>query len=124
MHSKYFLSKISLLIFLGFMVSCSSSKTIFISNKLGEPINIQIFSNYKANNIALKDSINNKSIDKKLVINFGYGKWSKQDESDLHNLLRQSIIIEKVSKKQVYPKIQVKHISLNVEELWVIIKDK
>lgn len=123
MRSKYYLCKISLLVFSGFMFSCSSTRTIFISNKLSKPIYIQLLRNYNVNNIALKDSINHKSIDKKLVINFGNGKWSKQDESDLNNLLQQSTIIEKESKKQVYPKIKVRHINLNVEELWVIIKN-
>ncbi|NBB30984.1 hypothetical protein [Cellulophaga sp. BC115SP] len=123
MRSKYYLCKISLLVFSGFMFSCSSTRTIFISNKLRKPIYIQLLSYYNANNIALKDSINHKSIDKKLVINFGNGKWSKLDESDLKNLLQQSTIIEKESKKQVYPKIQVRHISLNVEELWVVISN-
>ncbi|MEO9869546.1 MAG: hypothetical protein ABJF63_03640, partial [Ekhidna sp.] len=114
---------ISVIFFAILFTACSSNKTVFVSNKLNKPITLSIDSTYiSAQGDSFKDSLDNKKVEKSLVINFGKGKWSKKDKSDLEKLFKNSKIIEDATKKEMQTKIKVRHISLNVEELWVIIK--
>lgn len=114
---------ISFIFILVLFTTCSSNKTVFVSNKLGKPITLSVDSTYIPIHVtAFKDSLDGKKNQKKLVINFGKGRWSNQDKSDLEKLFKNSKIIEDATKKEIQTKIKVRRISLNVEELWVIIK--
>ena len=117
------MKSISLIFFSFLLIACSSNKTVFVSNKLNRPITLSVDNTYiSTQGIVFKDSLEGKKIEKSLIINFGKGKWSNQDKSDLENLFKNSKITEEATNKVMDTKIKVRHISLNVEELWVIIK--
>jgi hypothetical protein len=116
---------ISLSFFSVLFVACSSNKTVFVSNKLNTPITLSADSTYlSSHGVAFKDSLNGKRIESSLVINFGKGKWSKEDKAELENTLRRMKMLSDGNDiHQPLPKdLKMRHISLSVEELWVIIK--
>lgn len=109
-----------------FLASCSASKTIYISNKTGSPITLLVDSSYTTTHIAfIKDSLNGLKIETKKVFDFGKGKWTKDDKNSLEELIKHTKIIKEESSAAIdMPgKTKVSHISFNVEELWLNIKD-
>lgn len=115
----------SILLIIVLLSSCSSSKTIYISNKTGSPITLLVdTSSNTTYSVAFKDSLNGLKIEKKKVFNFGKGKWRKEDKTSLEKLIQHTTLIKNGSRTAVdMPgKTKVSHISFNVEELWVNIK--
>lgn len=103
--------------------SCSSSKTVYISNKTGSPITLLV-DNSGHPSFSFRDSLNGLKIENKKVFDFGKGKWTKEDKTSLEELIKQTRIIKDGSSTAIdMPnKTKVSHISFNVEELWVNIK--
>lgn len=106
---------------MGILSSCSSPKTIFISNKTGTPITLLVDATYATTNAAFRDSLSGLAVEKKEVFNFGDGKWTTQDKADLELLLAHSKILNQ-QNNQVPAKVTVSYITLGVEELWIVIK--
>ncbi len=102
--------------------SCSSNKTVFITNKLKSDITIKVDSNFKqVNSHDFIAVINGKSMGEKWKLEFGKGKWSKQDKADLEALLAHTQFIGDNDTALSTSSIDVRYIRLGVEELWVII---
>ena len=122
MQTLIYLVSISIL-----FASCSTTKTVFISNRLGKPLTLQIDTSFDAlSQIAFKDSLDGlKIIDKKVIV-FGKGKWTKDDKTDLEKLLLNTkVIINEHNHNVLIPfDVKLNHISLNVEELCLQIKYK
>jgi hypothetical protein len=107
------------------LLSCNAPKTVYISNKTGSPITLLVDSSYQDNyHISFKDSLNGLRIEHKKVLDFGNGKWTKEDKTSLEELIKHAKIVKDRSNtaiKMPY-KTKVSLISFNVEELWVNIK--
>ena len=120
------MTRISTLLIIGALLSsCSSSKTVYISNKTGSAITLLIDSSYLNTNAdAFNDSLNRLEIEDKKVFAYGKGKWTKDDKSKLEEVLKHTKIIKNGSETAIgVPyKTRVSHISFNVEELWIRIK--
>jgi len=117
------ISTISIIVVM--LSSCSSSKTVYISNKTGSPITLLVDNSYHTlYAFAIKDSLNGLKIENKKVFDFGKGKWTKEDKTSLEELIKHTKIIKDGSSTAIdMPnKTNVSHISFNVEELWVNIK--
>lgn len=107
------------------LVSCNAPKTVYISNKTDNPITLRVDSSFQnIHSAAFRDSINGLRIEKKKVLNFGQGKWTKEDKTSLEELIRHTKIVKDGSATAIDmpPKTKVSHISFNVEELWLNIK--
>lgn len=107
------------------LLSCNPPKTVYISNKTNIPIRLLVESSYQNTRPDnFRDSINGLRIEKKKVLNFGTGKWTKEDKTSLEELIKHTKIVKDGSAKVIdMPgKTKVSHISLNVEELWLNIK--
>ncbi|TRW27164.1 hypothetical protein FMM05_00515 [Flavobacterium zepuense] len=105
--------------------SCSANKTVYISNKTGNTITLMLDSSYvNTHPFAFTDSINGLRIEDKKVFDYGKGKWTLNDKSNLEEVLKHTKIIKDGSKTAIdMPhKTKVSHISFNVEELWINIK--
>ena len=105
--------------------SCNPSKTVYISNKTGETITLLVDSSCQGTHpVTFDDSLNGLRIEKKKVLDFGEGKWSKEDKASLEELIKHTKIVKNGTETAVdMPhKTKVSHISFNVEELWVNIK--
>ena len=105
--------------------SCSARKTVYISNKTGNIITLLVDSAYKNTySIAFTDSLNGLRIENKKVFDYGKGKWTKNDKSNLEEVLKHTKVIKVGSQTAIDmpDKTKVSHISFNVEELWVNIK--
>lgn len=105
--------------------SCSANKTVYISNKTGNTIILLVDSAYmNTHAIAFTDSLNGLRIGDKKVFDYGKGKWTKDDKSNLEEVLKHTKIIKVGSETATAlpVKSSVSHISFNVEELWVNIK--
>ena len=117
---------ISVLLIVAILLSsCSANKTVCITNKTGHTITLLIDSSYiNTYPIAFSDSLNGLRIAKKKVFDYGGGKWTKNDKSNLEEVLKHTKVIKDGSHTAIdMPgKTQVSHISFNVEELWVNIK--
>lgn len=116
---------VSFICFTILLVSCSVNKTVFVSNKLGKAITLVIDSTYtQPNGIAIKDSLNGRSIEKSLVIDFGKGKWTKTDKVALENIvLHTKVLINNDSTIVPIPfNFKLNLIRLSLEELWLQIK--
>ncbi|UOE50884.1 hypothetical protein MTO98_07310 [Mucilaginibacter sp. SMC90] len=115
----------ALLIVMAMLASCSARKTVCITNKTGHTITLLMDSSYSSTyQIAFADSLNGLRIEKKKVFDYGFGKWTKNDKTNLEEVLRHTRIIKDGSKTAISlpGKTEVSHISFNVEELWVNIK--
>lgn len=105
--------------------SCSTNRTVYISNKTGTAITLVVDSSYiNTHPIAFTDSLDGVRITDKKVLDYGKGKWTKDDKSNLQELLTHTRIIKDSSKTAIpMPgKTSVSYIRLGVEELWVTIK--
>jgi|GEM_PF-2465530 len=105
--------------------SCSANKTLYISNKTGNAITLLMDSSYRDTYpIAFTDSLNGLRIENKKVFDYGKGKWTKADKSNLEQVLKHTKMMKDGSKTTIdMPnKTKVSHISFNVEELWINIK--
>lgn len=115
----------ALLIAVVVLSSCSATKTVYISNKTGDPITLLVDTTYSSTYpIAFTDSLNGLRIEKKKIFDYGGGKWTKNDKSHLEEVLKHIRIMKDGSKTAIdMPgKTDVSHISFNVEELWINIK--
>lgn len=118
---KFLILTVSILTAMIFF-SCSSTKTVFITNKLGKAITIQVDSNFsQENSHEFKTILNGKKIDNKLKVNFGNGKWNKQDKADLENLFAHTRFLD-INNFDTRAAIEISYIRLGVEELWVILQ--
>ncbi|MCF2446788.1 hypothetical protein L0657_22720 [Dyadobacter sp. CY345] len=107
------------------LLSCNAPKTVYISNKTGSPITLLVDSSYRDTYpFAFKDSLNGLRIVHKKVLDFGKGKWRKEDKTSLEELMKHAKIVKDGSNTaiKIPYKISVSLISFNVEELWVNIK--
>ncbi|WP_330444520.1 hypothetical protein [Flavobacterium sp. C4GT6] len=108
----------AVLIVVVLLSSCSARKTIYISNKTGNPITLLVDSFYRATHtIAFTDSLDGLRIAHKKVFDYGKGKWTKDDKSNLEEVLKNTKVISDSSKTAIDTphKTKVSHISLNVE---------
>lgn len=115
----------AVLIVVVLLSSCSARKTIYISNKTGNTITLLVDSSYRATHtIAFTDSLDGLRIAHKKVFDYGKGKWTKDDKSNLEEVLKHTKIINDSSKTPIdMPrKTKVSHIRFDVEELWINIK--
>lgn len=115
-----FIVTVSIMLF-----SCNAPKTVYISNKTGSPISLQVDSSYQnSHSVHFKDSINGLRIEKKKVLDFGKGKWTKEDKTSLEELIRHTKIVKdgSATAMDMPNNTKVSHISFNVEELWINIK--
>lgn len=115
----------AVLIVVVLLSSCSARKTVYISNKTGNTITLQVDRSYRGTHpIAFTDSLDGLRIAHKKVFDYGKGKWTKDDKSNLEELLKHTKIIRDSSRIAIdLPrKTKVLHIRLGVEELWVTIK--
>lgn len=115
----------TVLIVVVLLSSCSAGKTVYISNKTGNTITLLVDSSYTTTHpIAFTDSLDGLRIEDKKVFDYGKGKWTKNDKSNLKELLKHTKIIKDSSKTAIdMPnRTRVSHISFSVEELWVNIK--
>jgi hypothetical protein len=107
------------------LFSSNPPKTVYISNKTGTPISLLVDSSYQNNqSIHFIDSINGLRIEKKKVLDFGKGKWTKEDKASLEELIRHTRIVKdgSATTMDMPSKTKVSHIRFNVEELWLNIK--
>ncbi|GAB3758892.1 hypothetical protein [Spirosoma pomorum] len=107
------------------LLSCSPPKTVYISNKTGSPISLRVDSSYQNNqSVHFIDAINGLRIEKKKVLDFGKGKWTKEDKTSLEELIRHTRIVKdgSATAMDMPSKTKVSHIRFNVEELWLNIK--
>jgi hypothetical protein len=107
------------------LTSCSGSKTVYLSNKTGGPITLQVDSSYSIPHVfAFKDSLSGLRIENKKVFDFGKGKWTKEDKAKLEELIKHIKIVKDGSETtlDMPKKTKVSLISFIVEELWVNIK--
>lgn len=116
----------TVLIVVVLLSSCSARKTVYISNKTGNVITLLVDSSYRATHaIAFTDSLDGLRIERKKVFDYGKGKWTKDDKSNLEDVLKHTKVIKDDSNKtatNMPPKTKVSHIRFDVEELWVNIK--
>ncbi|WP_041734736.1 hypothetical protein [Dyadobacter fermentans] len=115
----------SILIVSIMILSCNPPKTVYISNKTDSPLSLLVDSSYQsAHPVDFKDSINGLRVEKKKVLDFGEGKWTKEDKKSLEELIKHTRIIRDGSTTAVEMPAQteVSLISFNVEELWLNIK--
>lgn len=115
----------SILIASTMLLSCNPPKTVYISNKTESPISLLVDRSYQsAHPVDFKDSLNGLRIEKKKVLDFGKGKWTKEDKKNLEELIRHTRIVKDGSATAIdMPgKTEVSLISFNVEELWLNIK--
>ncbi|MFP9097807.1 hypothetical protein ACLI09_02030 [Flavobacterium sp. RHBU_24] len=115
----------AVLIVVVLLSSCSSRKTVYISNKTGNTITLLLDSSYRPTYAtAFTDSLNGLRIVHKKIFDYGKGKWTKDDKSNLEELLKHTKVINDSSRTAVDlpPKTKVSHIRFDVEELWVTIK--
>lgn len=107
------------------LLSCNAPKTVYISNKTGSPVTLLVDSSYQNTraNIFI-DSLNGLRIEKRKVFEFGEGKWTKKDKTDLQELIKHTKILKDGSTTAIRMphKTKVSLISFNVEELWVNIR--
>jgi len=70
------------------------------------------------------DSLNGLRIEKKKVLDFGQGKWTKEDKASLEELIKHTRIVKdgSATAMDMLSKTEVSHIRFNVEELWLNIK--
>lgn len=118
-----FISIMSIIIVL--LSSCSLSKTVYISNRTGKPVTLLVDSSYTDTHaVAFKDSLDGLRIEKKIVFDYGKGKWTKEDKANLEALLMHTKIIKdgSITAMDMPNKTKVSHISFDVEEFWVNIK--
>lgn len=103
--------------------SCSPVKTVYISNKTGSPITLVIDTTYHTS-YTFKDSLNGLRIENKKVINYGKGKWTKEDKASIEKLIKHIKVVKDGSSTAIDmpEKTKVSHISILVEELWLNIK--
>lgn len=119
----------SLMVSVFFLVSCSSQKTVYITNKLDKAITLSVNDSIKTDQsttLAFKDSLNNRRIEPgRLVIHFGEGKWKKEDQISLKNmLLRTKLSVDGDSITYRFPTtLRVQYIRLMVEELYIKITE-
>jgi hypothetical protein len=116
---------ISILIAATMLLSCNPPKTVYISNKTDRPISLLVDSSYQSTHpVNFKDSINGLRIEKKKVLDFGKGKWTKEDKKILEELIKHTRIVRDGNAKATDTpiKTEVSLISFNVEELWLNIK--
>jgi hypothetical protein len=105
--------------------SCNAGKTVYISNRTGNTITLLVDSSYiNTYPIGFIDSLNGLIIENKKVFYYGKGKWTKDDKSNLKEVLKHTKIIKHGTETAIEmpEKTKVSHISFNVEELWVNIK--
>tara|TARA_R110002020_G_scaffold47905_3_gene136841 strand:- start:381 stop:743 length:363 start_codon:yes stop_codon:yes gene_type:complete len=105
--------------------SCSARKTVYVSNKTGNTITLVVDSSYMdIYPFAFTDSLNGLRIEDKKVFHYGKGTWTKDDKSNLEEVMSHIKIIKEGSTTAIDmpDKTNVSHISFNVEELWVNIK--
>lgn len=110
---------------LALLSSCSPPKTVYITNKTGNAITLVVDSTYmKGNSNPFADSLDQLTINRKKVFNYGKGKWTKADKARLQELLKHTRMIKDGSNTPVSlpGKTNVSLISFNVEELWLNIK--
>ena len=115
----------AVLIVVVLLSSCTARKTVYISNKTGNTIILQVDSSYRPTHAtAFTDSLNGLRIAHKKVFDYGKGKWTKDDKSNLEDVLKHTKVINDSSKTAIDlpPKTKVSHIRFDVEELWVKIK--
>lgn len=107
------------------LLSCNAPKTVYISNRTNNPITLLVDSSFQNTHPAnFRDAINGLRIEKKKVLDFGKGKWTKQEKTSLEELMRHTKIVKDGSAKAIDmpTKTKVSHIRFNVEELWLNIK--
>ncbi len=105
--------------------SCNPQKTVYISNKTGNPIRLLVDRSYQnTNSVDFRDSVDGLRIEKKKVLGFGKGKWTNEDKTSLEELIRHTRIVKDGSATAIDmpSKTKVSHIRFNVEELWLNIK--
>jgi len=107
------------------LLSCNPPKTVYISNKTGSPISLRVDSSYQNTHpVNFSDAINGLRIEKKKVLDFGKGKWTKEDKRSLEELIRHTRIVKDRSATAIDmpSETKVSLIRFNVEELWLNIK--
>jgi len=115
----------AVLIVVVLLSSCNARKTVYISNKTGNTITLHVDSSYRATHaIAFTDSLDGLRIERKKVFDYGKGKWTKDDKSNLEDVLKHTKVINDSSRIAIdmLRKTKVSHIRFDVEELWVNIK--
>lgn len=115
----------SILIAAAMLSACNPPKTVFISNKTDSPISLLVDSAYESSHpVSFKDSIHGLRIVKKKVLDFGKGRWTKEDKKSFEELVRHTRIVRDGSAiaTDMPGKTEVSLISFNVEELWLNIK--
>ncbi len=112
---------------LGFvlLVSCSSVKTVYISNHLGTPVLIRVDTLMIAHEARpFIDSLQNAVVSRRLIINYGKGKWLKRDKAVLEEFWQRVKFFTPPGTKEVEVKgrSRIRYIRLGVEELWINIR--
>lgn len=120
---KSYLSTASLTVVL--LTSCTTNKTLFISNRTGNPITLMVDSTFMDSSAkTISDSLNGLKIEDKKVFDYGKGKWTKEDKSKLEEVLKhtKSLSTDANEVIEMSNKTKVSHIRFIVEELWIKIK--
>jgi len=120
---KSYLSTASLTVVL--LTSCTTNKTLFISNRTGNPITLMVDSTFMDSSTkTISDSLNGLKIEDKKVFDYGKGKWTKEDKSKLEEVLKhtKSLSTDANEVIEMSNKTKVSHIRFIVEELWIKIK--
>lgn len=120
---KSYLSTASLTVVL--LTSCTTNKTLFISNRTGNPITLIVDSTFMDSSAkTISDSLNGLKIEDKKVFYYGKGKWTKEDKSKLEEVLKhtKSLSTDANEVIEMSNKTKVSHIRFIVEELWIKIK--
>ncbi len=104
-------------------VSCIHPRTLYISNKTGEPVTLIVESDSLKKNpslsVSFRDSINGRHVDPGYtILNFGKGKWEAADKQNLKNVLSETkVIIGSSNKAVALPQTRIKHYGWFVNEL-------
>jgi hypothetical protein len=111
-----------------FAVSCSSPRKLYISNKLHNTVTLKVNNDAVESapgQAAFADSLNGRQIQPgHLILDFGKGKWTKQDRESLEALLDNIQVVKDGQEGSfTLPNTRVGHIGMFVNELIVRIKE-
>lgn len=102
--------------------SCSSEKTVFITNKTGKALFVTVAKNDRPESATnFCRSLDSLEIGKKRKIPFGTGKWSREERNDLEQMLNHAHFHD-LKGKELSPHFSIRYIRLGVEELWVVLQ--
>lgn len=117
--------KICIALLILFAVACSAPRTLYISNRTGEGVTLQVEAEDmtgSSTQTAFGDSLHNRSIAPgHVILNFGAGRWQAADKAHLRIVLSKTKVVMG-DKTMTLPSTTLKHYGWFVNELVFRIK--